>query len=282
MSETSVKTPAIHTIEVERGLTLGYRELGSGSPVLLLHGWPTSSFLWRRVMTPIARSNRVIALDLPGFGASDKPVDGRYDFPDFERAIDTLLATLEIDRLALAGHDLGGPIAVHWALDRPGRATRVALLNTLLYPEFSKEIFEFVTMLRTPDSRDRATSAEGLAEFMRLGMAVESNVTEDMLAGVRAPFASDDARLALARAGIGLQPETFADIAARLPSLDMPVRVVYGEQDRILPDVADTFARLQRDLPHAQITSLPDCGHFLQEDQPDRVGELLAEFFGSG
>lgn len=60
--------------EVQVGdLTLAYRELGSGPPVLLLHGWPTSSFLWRNVMPPIARANRVIALDLPGFGGSSKP-----------------------------------------------------------------------------------------------------------------------------------------------------------------------------------------------------------------
>ena len=56
------------------GLTIAYRELGSGPPVLLLHGWPTSSFLWRDVMVPVAEHNRVVAVDLPGFGASDKPL----------------------------------------------------------------------------------------------------------------------------------------------------------------------------------------------------------------
>jgi pimeloyl-ACP methyl ester carboxylesterase len=279
---TTTETPSTQTLQLDGRLTLGYRELGSGPPVLLLHGWPTSSCLWRRVMPAIADRNRVLALDMPGFGASDKPTDGRYNFPDFERAIDGFLNALGIDRVAIAGHDLGGPVAVHWLLANRERVTRLALLNTLLYPEFDPTVFEFVKMLSEPASRDRATSDEGLAEIIRLGVADDSNVTEEVLAGVRAPFASNDDRVALARAGIGLHPEGFVEIAEGLPTLELPVRVVYGEQDRVLPDVAETFARVKRDLPQAEVTPLPGCGHFLQEEEPERVGELLAPFFASG
>src|SRR5919108_5448946 len=123
---------------------LGYRELGSGPPVLLIHGWPTSSFLWRDVMPPIARRNRVLAVDLPGFGASDKPTGMTYDFEFFERALDDFLAALDIQELAIAVHDLGGPLGLHWALHRPDRVTRVALLNTLVYPEFSEAVLAFI------------------------------------------------------------------------------------------------------------------------------------------
>jgi pimeloyl-ACP methyl ester carboxylesterase len=77
----------LDTVQVD-GLTIAYRELGSGPPVLLLHGWPTSSFLWRDLMEPIAEHNRVVAIDLPGFGASDKPLGVRYDFDLFGRTLD--------------------------------------------------------------------------------------------------------------------------------------------------------------------------------------------------
>jgi len=281
MSGTTTDAPAVRTIQLDDGFTLGYRELGTGPAVLLLHGWPTSSWLWRGLMGPIARANRVVALDLPGFGASDKPVDGRYDFPDFERAIDGLLDRLEIDLVAIAGHDLGGPIAVHWALTRQARVTAIALLNTILYPEISPEIVEFVTMLSTPGPRERATSPEGLTEIMRLGVAGAAGLPDDVVAEVLAPFATTDARLALARAGIGLSLTGLADIAAGLSTVDVPVRVVYGERDKLLPDVAETFARLKRDLPAATVTALPHCGHFLQEDDPDGVAELLADFFAT-
>jgi pimeloyl-ACP methyl ester carboxylesterase len=271
-------TTTLNTVRVD-DLTLAYREQGSGPAVLLLHGWPTSSFLWREVMPPIARDRRVLALDLPGFGASDKPLGVRYDFGFFERAIDGFLDELGVDEVALAGHDLGGPVAVHWALDRQERVTKLALLNTLVYPELSEAVLKFVRALRTPDSRDMLTGPEGLAEAMRAGLADQSNLTDELLAGVREPFETSDARRALADAGTGLEIETFTEIARRLGSLAMPVRLVYGERDRILPDVAETMARLERDLPRAELTALPDCGHFLQEEAPEEVGELMAGFF---
>jgi haloalkane dehalogenase len=260
-------------------LTLGYRDLGSGPAVLLLHGWPTSSYLWRNVMPKIAERNRVLALDLPGFGASDKPTGVRYSFDFFERAIDGFLAAVGVDHVGIAGHDLGGPIAVHWALRQPARVTRIALLNTLLYPEFSDAVREFVITLRSPAARDRLVSPDGLADVMRLGVVHKSALTETTLSAVGAPFTSDDDRLALAAAGIGLSVRGFAEIAAALPTLAAPVRVVYGTDDQILPDVADTMVRLQRDVPHAIVTTLLGVGHFLQEEAPDHVGGLLAEFF---
>ncbi|HEU0025102.1 MAG TPA: alpha/beta fold hydrolase [Thermoleophilaceae bacterium] len=256
-------------------LQLAYREAGSGPPVLLLHGWPTSSFLWRNVMRAIARENRVLALDLPGFGASDKPLGLRYSFEFFARAIDGFLAALDVDEVGLAVHDLGGPVGLHWALDRPERVTKLALLNTLVYPEFSPEVIEFVTALSTPEDRDRITSPEGLAELFR---QAGDGLTDEVLAGVLEPFDSDESRWALADAGIGLDPQGFVDIAARLSTLRMPVRIVYGERDGVLPDVAQTMERVRRDLPQAEVTALPH-GHFLQEEAPEEVGELLGRFF---
>jgi haloalkane dehalogenase len=258
------------------GLEVAYRELGEGPPVLLLHGWPTSSHLWRDVMPPIARSNRVIAPDLPGFGASDKPLGVRYDFAFFERAIDGLLAALGVDQLGLAVHDLGGPIGLHWTLRNPERVTRLALLNTLVYPQFSPAVMEFVRVLTNPGERERATSPEGLAEF---GREVLPGGSDDVLAAFAAPFDTPDKRRVLADAGVGLDFEGFTEIEQKLPTLEIPVRIVYGEDDRALTDVAATMRRVAGDLPQAVVTPLPGRGHFIQEEAPEQVGELLAEFF---
>jgi pimeloyl-ACP methyl ester carboxylesterase len=271
-------TAALETAQVD-GLTIGYRELGDGPAVMLLHGWPTSSYLWRNVMPAMAAGNRVIAPDLPGFGVSDKPVDATYDFAYFERALDGLLGVLDVDRVGIAVHDLGGPIGVHWALRNPDRVTGLALLNTLLYPPFAPEVMDFVTALLTPGRREELTSPEGLAEVVRLGLADESNATDELIAAVRAPFEDDASRLALARAAVGLDLEGLAEIEQGVRGLRVPVRVVYGEQDRALPDVAATMERVARELPQTELTSLPGCGHFLQEEDPEQVGELLAEFF---
>jgi pimeloyl-ACP methyl ester carboxylesterase len=269
---------AANTVQVE-GLQLAYRELGDGPPVLLLHGWPTSSFLWREVMRPIARTNRVVALDLPGFGASDKPVNIRYSFDFFGRALDLFLARLGIDQLGLAVHDLGGPVGLHWALDRPRRLTKLALLNTLVYPEFSAAVKEFIRACAASDLREKITSPSGLESIMRDGLADPTKLDAAVLAAVQEPFRTVEARRALADAGIGLSRKGFVEIARWLPTLRIPVRVVYGARDRVLPDVADTMARVKVDLPQAEVTVLADCGHFLQEEAPAEVGELLARFF---
>jgi pimeloyl-ACP methyl ester carboxylesterase len=271
-------TAALDTVQVD-GLKIGYRELGDGPPVLLLHGWPTSSHLWRDVMPAIARRNRVIAPDLPGFGVSDKPVGVRYDFDFFERAIDGLLAALGVDELGLAVHDLGGPIGLHWTVRNPERVTRLALLNTLVYPQFSSAVIEFVTTLTTPGKREQATSAEGLAGLARDVMPEGFEGLDELIASFAAPFDSPDAQRALADAAVGLDFEGFTEIEQKLPELKIPVRIVYGEDDRALTDVAATMARVAGDLPQAVVTSLPGRGHFIQEEAPEEVGELLAEFF---
>lgn len=276
-------TPSLRSVQLADGTTLAYRELGppSGKAVLLLHGWPTSSYLWRNVMPWLADQHRVLAVDLPGFGGSDKPARGRYGIDDFEKAIDGFLSATGVDTVTVVGHDIGGPVAAHWALSNPGRTTALVLLNTLLYPDFHSSVFEFVKTMTTPSLRDQQTSPEGLAEFMRTGMADPAKLSDDTITAVVAPFASAEDRKTLARAGLGLKPQVFEEIASGLPTLTMPVGAVYGVQDRILPDVKDTMTRLQRDLPHATITALPDCGHFLQEESPDVVGRLIGELLVS-
>ena len=282
MEDAALDAPPLGRMRLDDGTTLAYRELGSGAPVLLLHGWPTSSYLWRGPMRRMATRNRVLAPDLPGFGGSDKPAGVRYGFALFEGAIEGFLRALGVAAVGVAGHDLGGSVAAHWALRSPGRVTRLALLNTVLYPEFSPAVREFVRRCTTRGLREELTSPEGLAGVMREGVADESRLAPDAIAAVLAPFRGGEDRRTLARAGVGLERSGFAEIALGIRGVSVPVRAVYGERDHILPDVGETMARLQRDVPRARVTPLPGCGHFLQEEAPDRVGELLADFFATG
>jgi len=267
----------IRTVTVD-GLRVAYREAGRGPAVLLLHGWPTSSYLWRNVMGPIALRHRVVAIDLPGFGASDKPAR-RYDGAFYDAVLDGFCTALGIDTVALGVHDLGGPIGLHWAAGRPERVWALALLNTLAYPELGDEVVEFARALLDRERRTEFTSDRYLEDTMRLGVVDERCITPDVLAAVTEPFRTDDDRRALARAGCGLRRPDLAAIATWLPTVTVPLRIIYGAQDKVLPDVAHTMARVASDVPHAETTVLPDCGHFLQEDQPEVVGELLGTFF---
>jgi pimeloyl-ACP methyl ester carboxylesterase len=259
-------------------LRLHYLTCGTGDPVVLLHGWPTSSFLWRNVMGPMAQHNQVIALDLPGFGKSDKPEAASYSFRFHERVFEGFLDTLGIGATSLVVHDLGGPVGLYWACHHRDRLQRLALLNTIVYPEMSYAVVAFVAACRIPGVRALLASPWGLRRAMRFGVSDPARLSEEAIRGVLEPFENWDARYALLKAGYGLNPKGFRDIARLLPSLDVPVRIIYGERDRILPDVAETMRRVVGDLPQAEVTALPGCGHFLQEERPDEIGRLLADF----
>ncbi|GIJ60085.1 alpha/beta fold hydrolase [Virgisporangium aurantiacum] len=262
-------------------LTIAYREAGRGPTVLLIHGWPTSSYLWRDVIPWLAPANRVIAIDLPGFGGSTKPLDAPYDLPYHERVLDGFLDDLGVDRLALVGHDIGGPIAVSWALHRPERVLGLGILNTVLDGEVSDAAAELLRVLAAPGTRNRLVSPRGLATVMRLGVAGGTRLDEDTLAAVAAPFADDDAREALLRAANGLDPRALAEVTAGLTAITAPVRIIFGRHDPLLPDVDRAVARLTARIPHADATVLDRCGHFLQEEEPERIGRLLATFLGT-
>jgi len=154
----------------------------------------------------------VLALDPPGFGRSSKPLKG-YDFAFFDRVLDGFLEATGIEKVALATHDLGGPIALHWGCtDKSGYPPLP--LNTLVYPEYAPSAIDFVRGLMSPERRKVMTCPEGLAESMRAGVADGSTPGHDVIAAVQAPFASEDARLALAAAGIGLRANVFGDRSA--------------------------------------------------------------------
>ncbi len=272
--------PASHWVEIG-ALRLHYLACGAGEPVLLLHGWPTSSHLWRNVMPWMAPSNRVIALDLPGFGQSAKPLGRTYNFRFYTEAIAGFLKALSIEQTGLVVHDLGGPVGMMWAVKNPEKVSRLALLNTLVYPEMSWAVKVFLMMTFLPGIKRWLVSAAGLATAMRFGVVNKAAMTPAVLEPYQAPFATVAAQNALLKAAQGLHPKGFEEIARLLSRLTCPVRLIYGEKDRILPDIASTMVRLQRDLPQAALSALPDCGHFLQEDAPEELGRLLVRFFSA-
>ena len=262
-------------------LDIHYLEAGQGTPLVLLHGWPTSSFLWRNIMPELAAHNRVIAPDLPGFGRSSKPLDVAYTFRFYQGVLDGLLQALDVDRTGLVVHDLGGPVGLFWATGNPDRITRLGILNTLVYPEMSWAVKLFMASLILPGVRELLVSQWGLRMAMRIGIRNKERLTQECLEGVSAPFVDAASRTALIKTATSLAPKGFALIAGRLKNIRCPVRVVYGAEDRILPDMARTAARLKVDLPQAEVTVIENCGHFLQEDRPKEVAELLAQFFSA-
>src|SRR5262249_46157525 len=138
--------------------TMHYEETGTADPIVLLHGNPTSSFLWRKVIPALAGEGRVLAPDLVGMGRSGKP-EIRYRFADPTRYLHAWFDALSLERRTLVGYDWGGALGFHWARRHPDRVAGVAFMETIVkpfgwdeFPEAAREIFQG---FRTPGTGEQ-------------------------------------------------------------------------------------------------------------------------------
>ena len=284
IEDSAVSDTADQEIQERRvtidGRSIFFRECGQGPPVLLLHGWPTSSALWRNIMPHLASSRRAIAVDLPGFGHSDKPLDVVYSQGFFSDFLDHFCEEIGIEEdLALVVHDMGGPVGLYWASRRGQPLERLAILNTLVYPELSWMARAFLFAAKLPGARPLLASPFGVAGALRFGTYRSRQVAPDARATFEAPVQTREDQRALLNTINDLELETLKEIAEWIPSLECPVRIIRGAKDRILPGMPRTTERLQQDLPQADAFVIDNCGHFLQEERPDEIGTLLADFF---
>lgn len=271
---------ASHYVNVD-GLKIHYLSSGEGHPVLFVHGWPTNAKLWRNIMPEVAKNRRAIAIDLPGFGLSDKPTDIKYTFKFYLRIITGFIDALGLEKLDLVVHDLGGPVGLYWAVNNPEKVSSLVILNTLFYSELSWAAKLFLSLTHVPIINSYLVSQNGLDKAMRIGVNRPSQLSAEVISIYQNPYVEKNAKLALLKSVQSLHPKGLAEIENRLDTLDIPIRIVYGKKDRILPDIRKTVNRFSKERPDSdliQVTALKDCGHFLQEDKPFEVAQMISSF----
>ena len=182
------------------GLRLHLLEAGTPSaepPVLLLHGWPTNAQLWRHALPAIGEHRHALALDLPGFGRSSKPLQASYSFRFYDRVLTGVLDALGADRVGLVVHDLGGPLGLHWAVGHRERVSDLVLLNTLVFSDVSWAVKAFVALSYLPIARDVLVSPWGIRQALRLGVRDRARLTPEVLSHYLEPYVERPARQAL-------------------------------------------------------------------------------------
>jgi 2-hydroxymuconate-semialdehyde hydrolase len=247
--------------------------VSEGPAVVLLHGFPTSSHLWRREIGLLAPRFRVIAPDLLGYGASEKPEDADLTEPAQAGYVGELLRQLGIERAALVGHHIGGAVAQMLALDGPVEAAALVLMDTLCF-----EAWPVAGVGMVPGTAGEEETAELVEEVLRgvfaLGIGHQRLVTTEMLDGYRRPWLDDPP--AFFRAARQISGRGLAGREAELAELDLPALLIWGEEDPFLP--AALGERLQDVIPGASLALLPGCSHFVTEDAPSTVGPLVHEY----
>lgn len=254
--------------------------VGKEETIFLLHGWPTSSYLWRCVMRNLP-NYQVIAIDLPGFGDSDKRINDSFSFRYYSRIIDGFLDQLKIPAVTLGVHDLGGPLGLYWMVNNMEKVDRLLLFNTLVYPKFSFAVKLFGLASVLPGIRKLLTSPAGIKRAMYFGVCQQSKLTPEIIAKYQAPFEDDNARAVLLKSVQRLSIKGFKEISGQLKTFTGKVLIIYGEQDRILPKVANTMEKVKQDLPQSIIIKLPNCGHFIQEEEPKKISAAISSFMSA-
>lgn len=273
---------------VAEDVRLHYVDEGSGDPVLLLHGNPTWSYLYRKIIPPVVDAgHRAIAVDHMGFGRSERPAGHRrYTMRAHVENLLAFIRALDLREITLVMQDWGGPIGFGAAVEEPDRVARLVIMNTGVgvFPSdidlpFHKRFLErgLGEML--------CLGANLFVEGMAGGMSAEA-ATPQVMDAYRAPFPDYHSRvpiLAFARnVPIGREHPTSAymhEVAAKIPSLQRPALLIWGMRDHVFPAPILGFWRGL--YPDAEVVEIPEGKHYIQEDAPAQIAEAIVGFLVS-
>jgi haloacetate dehalogenase len=275
-----------HTVHAN-GIRQHFLEAGSGPPVVLLHGFPETSFAWRFQIPELAKAFRVIAPDLRGYGETDKPPGG-YDKRNMANDLVSLLNALELEKIALIGHDRGARVATRFAKDHPALLDRLVVMDNvptrIVAREFDAEkakAYWFFTFNLVPDLPEALiTGREDLwlrhlfSDWCYNPHSISGDAFETYVKAYRRPGAIRGA-MADYRANAEDNAQDRLDAAVKI---GCPVLALWGADFYAVAGMFDMAAVWKEMADDLRTFSIPRCGHLPQEEQPEVVNQLLLDF----
>ena len=270
------------------GLSIHYKQAGSGSPAfILLHGFAASTFSWRAVMDPLGEHGLVIAYDRPAFGLTERPLEWDGENPYTQDSNIALLLGLmdakNIDQAVLVGNSAGGTLATAFALAYPDRVLALIEVDAAIY-QTRPDSALLDWLFNTPQvdhigpliSRSLA-GAQG-ETFIASAWHDPSQFEEnpESLAGYRKPLQADNWDRALWE---HTKATDAPDLTERLSQINVPTLVISGDDDQIVP--VENSRRLAQDIPGAGLVILENCGHLPQEECPQAFLEAVKGFINA-
>ncbi len=279
-------------VTLDDGVQMHYIEMGTSSlwrpTILLLHGNPTWSFLYREWMTQLSKVGRVIAIDHVGFGRSDHPEDPAYY--SLERHISNLeqfAAKLGLKRVIPVMQDWGGPIGLGWATRHPEAIKGLVILNTWAFTEkVPMKLPAFFRFLRSRGIGEYVFGQRNAFVEKLLPRLVQTPLAPAVMDGYRHPYPTPAARVAIVQSTRMIPDrranpnwETMDRIEKALPTLNVPAKILWATHDPAFPKrFAWGFKEM---LPKAEEPQFLEAGHYLQEDIPRVLVPQVAAFVKS-
>ncbi len=268
-------------ISVE-GITISYIEKGEGNPMIFVHGIPTSSFLWRDMIDELSAYGRIIAVDLPGFGFSDPPKNGDYTISNYARIFESFLKALSIEQATLVCHDFGGPIVLTYALQHPEKYQRLIILDTFLHRDFPPlPLYMKIAKIRPFGEIFMGLGGQYIARSgLEMGVENKSRISEGIVQRYYIPDGNPDKLNSTMLGTLRIDyMEDLEFIEKNLKTIVKPTLILWGEDDKFLP--LSLGAQIHKDIRGSKMERIPNCGHFVPEDQPERATKIIIEFLGS-
>ena len=255
---------------------IAYLRTGQGPPLVLLHGIPSSSYLWRDVIEPLSATFEVLAPDLLGFGDSDKRMDVDLSIAAQARYVVAFMETIGVHQAAVAGHDIGGGVAQLMAVDEPQRVARLILIDSIVDNNWP---IPDIARLKEPAWDQIMVNIDlrrGLRKGLEAGMATPDRVTDEMVDEWTRPFQDLGGRRAYLRAARALNNRDLTSRAKHIDEIETPTLILWGANDAFLePGWAET---LHHRLRESTVQIIDPGGHFLPLDRPDAVVEAITRF----
>lgn len=269
---------------------LSYVDAGSGEAVVLLHGNPTSSYLWRNVIPHLEPRYRCLAPDLIGMGDSGRAPDGCYEFHDHAEYLDDWFEELGLmdESVHLVGHDWGAALGAHWGRRNPDAVASMTILEPVIYPfrwstwEATPEVQEFFRALRSEEGEAMILEENAFVEEVLPG-AILRALSEEEMNRYRKPYRDSRERRGVTMTWgreVPIEGEP-ADVQQTVEAFDewlksssFPKLIVVTEPGLIMTGEILSFCR---SLPGAQELVVPGL-HYVQEDSPHRLGRGIRDF----
>lgn len=269
-----------HFISV-KGHNIFVRDEGQGIPVLLVHGVPTSSFLYRKMIPLLAGTSfRAISFDFPGLGLSDKPQNISYDWHSLSNWMGHIVETLGIEKLHLVVHDIGGPVGMEWAINHPQCVQSITIMNTIMnLPAFSKPFPMWLYCV--PFIRHFVFATQNVMVFKpimkRVGVYDISFIDDEMVYSYlwllkhkhgRKPFLD-------IMGGFDLSEEHAVFLKEGIKRLSIPIQLLWGEKDKAIPKAHAHYIIEELKISDAHWLA---ARHFPQEDHAQRCVDHIEAF----
>ncbi len=257
---------------------------GTKPPMVFIHGLSSYLSFWEYQLPYFAKTHRVIALDLPGYGASARP-DAPYTPPWFADVVSSWMTEIGVERAVIVGHSMGGNIAVQLALSHPERVDRLVLSAPAGFERFSAGAARFMRDFWTERRAMEATEEQVRANFVasvfnRPDQGVERLIEERVRLGKSPQFSGTSVAVSRSIAGMLDFPviDRARDVAA-------PTLIVYGTDDRMIPNPVFTGGSTKavaeaatNAIPGARLVMLPGAGHTVHHDEPTAFNDAVEEF----